>query len=98
MDSRYSWERGSIDSIPCGVNATIRIDLYSIVDADCGVGGSGESFYHNPFRVFFNAMFDNCDGKKYLVFKGLPKSVINIAKLEAAAEILNELAENPIIV
>ncbi|XP_043483408.1 uncharacterized protein LOC122511905 [Leptopilina heterotoma] len=97
VGDKYYWDRGMEDFIHCNANATIRFELFATVDADCGVGGSGESFTTNVLRVIFNVFFDNCDGKKYDIFKGFPKAVINQAKLESAKEIIDEVANNPVI-
>ncbi|XP_043483291.1 uncharacterized protein LOC122511841 [Leptopilina heterotoma] len=97
VGDKYFWERDMVDFIHCDANATIRFELFATTDADCGTGGSGESFTNNVMRVLFNVFFDDCDGKKYDVFKGLPKAIINQAKLAAAKEILDEVANNPVI-
>lgn len=64
-------------------------------------GGADDRNSKSEFAraVFFETfVFDNCDGKKYDVFKGLSKATLARAKVNVAKDILDELANNPVLV
>ncbi|XP_043483230.1 uncharacterized protein LOC122511807 [Leptopilina heterotoma] len=96
VDDTYFFEYDQKNFIHCDALATITFELKAEYSADCGIGGSGESFNLDTLRVFFNTKFYDCDGTKYLPFADFDPNMLTMAKLAQAKNFTEHLAKLPL--